>query len=144
VFIYVFLLLQILRWPFPLNSSRFWGWRPLTILLRGGHGLVCSTLLQWLLWFQKCLFCIIGWPNSLLFVVMHFVSDLYGVNVRPVAPFGSASRRPYVDPALIHRSLPDELLFEVFHVINLYIFIYHWFNGGSWWWKYIMWKWQCD
>ncbi|RZC18226.1 F-box protein 7 [Glycine soja] len=40
--------------------------------------------------------------------------DLYGVNVRPVAPVGSASRRPYVDPALIHRSLPDELLFEVF------------------------------
>ncbi|KAK7351110.1 hypothetical protein VNO77_10299 [Canavalia gladiata] len=40
--------------------------------------------------------------------------DLYGVNVRPVAPFGSASRRPYADPALIHRCLPDELLFEVF------------------------------
>jgi len=69
------------------------------------------------------LFCITGWCNSLLFVVMHFVSDLYGVNVRPVAPFGSASRRPYVDPALIHRSLPDELLFEVFHA-STYIF-YH-------------------
>jgi len=54
---------------------------------------------------------------------MHFVSDLYGVNVRPVAPFGSASRRPYADPALIHRSLPDELLFEVFHVTNLWFFI---------------------
>ncbi|XP_061361876.1 F-box protein 7 [Gastrolobium bilobum] len=40
--------------------------------------------------------------------------DLYGVNVRPVAPFGSASRKPYVDSALIHRCLPDELLFEVF------------------------------
>ncbi|XP_027335553.1 F-box protein 7 isoform X3 [Abrus precatorius] len=40
--------------------------------------------------------------------------DLYGVNVRPVAPFGSASRRPHVDPALLHRCLPDELLFEVF------------------------------
>ncbi|XVE55322.1 hypothetical protein DITRI_Ditri03aG0149600 [Diplodiscus trichospermus] len=39
--------------------------------------------------------------------------DLYGKHVRPVAPFGSASRRSYVDPALIHRSLPDELLFEV-------------------------------
>ncbi|CAL0319415.1 unnamed protein product [Lupinus luteus] len=39
--------------------------------------------------------------------------DLYGVNVRPVAPFGSVSRKPYVDSALIHRSLPDELLFEV-------------------------------
>ncbi|PKI40846.1 hypothetical protein CRG98_038772, partial [Punica granatum] len=38
--------------------------------------------------------------------------DLYGVNVRPVAPFGSASSRPYVDHALIHRSLPDELLYE--------------------------------
>ncbi|XP_038898881.1 F-box protein 7 isoform X2 [Benincasa hispida] len=40
--------------------------------------------------------------------------DLYGVNVRPVAPFGSSSRQPFIDPALIHRSLPDELLFEVF------------------------------
>ncbi|KAF3446993.1 hypothetical protein FNV43_RR12173 [Rhamnella rubrinervis] len=40
--------------------------------------------------------------------------DLYGINVRPVAPVGSASRKPFVDPALIHRCLPDELLFEVF------------------------------
>ncbi|XLR48122.1 hypothetical protein HN51_032352 [Arachis hypogaea] len=40
--------------------------------------------------------------------------DLYGVNVRPVAPFGSASRKPYVESALIHQCLPDELLFEVF------------------------------
>ncbi|XP_062101404.1 F-box protein 7 [Humulus lupulus] len=51
--------------------------------------------------------------------VQYFVTkrpwlDLYGINVRPVAPFGSVSRKPYVDPALIHRSLPDELLFEVF------------------------------
>ncbi|KAK4756212.1 hypothetical protein SAY87_006339 [Trapa incisa] len=40
--------------------------------------------------------------------------DLYGINVRPVAPFGSASSRPHVDHALIHRTLPDELLYEVF------------------------------
>ncbi|XP_065847845.1 F-box protein 7 [Euphorbia lathyris] len=46
--------------------------------------------------------------------------DLYGVNVRPVAPFGSASRRQYYDPALIHRCLPDELLFEVFIRMNPY------------------------
>jgi F-box protein 9 len=46
--------------------------------------------------------------------------DLYGKNVRPVAPFGSVSRRPIVDPALIHRSLPDELLFEVFARMNPY------------------------
>ncbi|KAL0704861.1 hypothetical protein Bca4012_071286 [Brassica carinata] len=39
--------------------------------------------------------------------------DLYGVHVRPVAPFGSTSSKPQFDPALIHRSLPDELLFEV-------------------------------
>lgn len=39
--------------------------------------------------------------------------DLYGVNVRPVAPFGSASSKTVVDPALIHRVLPDELIFEV-------------------------------
>ncbi|KAL5558262.1 hypothetical protein UlMin_034473 [Ulmus minor] len=51
--------------------------------------------------------------------VQYFVTkrpwlDLYGINVRPVAPVGSASRKPYVDSALIHRILPDELLFEVF------------------------------
>ncbi|KAL5570060.1 hypothetical protein UlMin_026635 [Ulmus minor] len=40
--------------------------------------------------------------------------DLYGINVRPIAPVGSASRKPYVDSALIHRILLDELLFEVF------------------------------
>lgn len=42
-----------------------------------------------------------------------YCSDLYGVNVRPVAPFGSMSRKPNVDPSLLHRYLPDELLFEV-------------------------------
>ncbi|XP_059631245.1 F-box protein 7-like isoform X3 [Cornus florida] len=40
--------------------------------------------------------------------------DLYGVIIRPVAPFGSASSKPFVDTALLHRSLPDELLFEIF------------------------------
>ncbi|KAE8719571.1 F-box protein 7 [Hibiscus syriacus] len=49
--------------------------------------------------------------------VQYFVTqrpwlDLYGKHVRPVAPFGSASRKSYVDPALIHRCLPDELLLE--------------------------------
>ncbi|KAL2538554.1 F-box protein 7 [Forsythia ovata] len=46
--------------------------------------------------------------------------DLYGINVRPVAPFGSASRKPFVDEALIHRSLPDELLFEIFSRMTPY------------------------
>ena len=46
-----------------------------------------------------------------------FGSDLYGINVRPVAPFGSVSRKPYVDPALIHRCLPDELLYEVMFMV---------------------------
>ncbi|CAN0893375.1 F-box protein 7 [Linum grandiflorum] len=46
--------------------------------------------------------------------------DLYGVHVRPVAPFWSTSRRLDADPALIHRSLPDELLFEVFARMNPY------------------------
>ncbi|KAG5525073.1 hypothetical protein RHGRI_031677 [Rhododendron griersonianum] len=40
--------------------------------------------------------------------------DLYGVHIRPVAPFGSASSKPFIDPALLHRCLPDELLFEIF------------------------------
>ncbi|WMV26164.1 hypothetical protein MTR67_019549 [Solanum verrucosum] len=39
--------------------------------------------------------------------------DLYGINVRPVAPFGSASSKQFLDPALIHQVLPDELLFEI-------------------------------
>ncbi|XP_075647404.1 F-box protein 7 isoform X2 [Castanea sativa] len=51
--------------------------------------------------------------------VQYFVTkrpwlDLYGINVRPVAPFGSVSSKPYVESALLHRCLPDELLFEVF------------------------------
>lgn len=46
--------------------------------------------------------------------------DLYGINVRPVAPFGSASRKLYVDEALIHRNLPDELLFEIFSRMTPY------------------------
>ncbi|KAL3839997.1 hypothetical protein ACJIZ3_024588 [Penstemon smallii] len=46
--------------------------------------------------------------------------DLYGVNVRPVPPFGSVSRKPFVDPALIHRTLPDELLWEIFSRMNPY------------------------
>ncbi|GER37740.1 F-box family protein [Striga asiatica] len=40
--------------------------------------------------------------------------DLYGINVRPVAPFASLARKPSLDTALIHRSLPDELLLEIF------------------------------
>ncbi|PIN16172.1 F-box protein FBX9 [Handroanthus impetiginosus] len=40
--------------------------------------------------------------------------DLYGINVRPVAPFGGLSSKPSSDTALIHRTLPEELLFEIF------------------------------
>lgn len=47
------------------------------------------------------------------YIFFCFPWDLYGVHVRPVAPFGSTSSKPQFDPALIHRSLPDELLFEV-------------------------------
>lgn len=50
------------------------------------------------------------------------LSDLYGINVRPVAPFGSVSREPSVDEALIHRNLPDELLFEVITSLECGIF----------------------
>ncbi|CAI9115373.1 OLC1v1016265C2 [Oldenlandia corymbosa var. corymbosa] len=46
--------------------------------------------------------------------------DLYGVHVRPVAPFGSASSKPVVDGALIHRCLPDELIFEIFSKMTPY------------------------
>ncbi|KAJ8615323.1 hypothetical protein MRB53_034695 [Persea americana] len=40
--------------------------------------------------------------------------DLYGVRLQPIPYFGSASSKTFVDPALIHRCLPDELLYEVF------------------------------
>ncbi|CAM6109261.1 unnamed protein product [Calypogeia fissa] len=41
--------------------------------------------------------------------------SLYGTRIRPVAPVGSISRLPPVhDPSLLHRMLPDELLFEIF------------------------------
>ena len=58
-----------------------------------------------------------------------FVSDLYGVHVRPVAPFGSTSSKPQFDPALIHRSLPDELLFDVGAFPNLFFLAA---EVGSW------------
>jgi len=54
------------------------------------------------------------WSYSFI-VFLVLVKDLYGVNVRPVAPFGSASRKPHVDSSLLHRCLPDELLFEVLY-----------------------------
>ncbi|KAI3925212.1 hypothetical protein MKW92_045841 [Papaver armeniacum] len=40
--------------------------------------------------------------------------DLYGVSIKPFIHFGSVASKPFSDPALIHRSLPDELLHEVF------------------------------
>lgn len=79
-------------------------------------------------WLGMCrVIMLIRWFRFLCCLLLHFlvklilsfsrlsVSDLYGVNVRPVAPFGSASRKPHVDSALIHRCLPDEILSEVFH-----------------------------
>ncbi|XP_057973989.1 F-box protein 7 isoform X2 [Malania oleifera] len=55
-----------------------------------------------------------------LFITKRPWLDLYGVRIRPVAPFGSTSSKPFVDPALIHRCLPDELLFEVFAKMSPY------------------------
>lgn len=46
--------------------------------------------------------------------------DLYGVNVRPVAPFSSLRSKQLVDTALIHGSLPDELLLEIFSRMSPY------------------------
>jgi F-box protein 9 len=79
--------------------------------------------------------CIFGsvldvWLNLnslvLLWLYVFCFKDLYGVNVRPVAPFGSTSRKPYVDSSLLHRCLPDELLFEVLYFI--------WFSYTIWFW----------
>ncbi|KAI0494447.1 hypothetical protein KFK09_024585 [Dendrobium nobile] len=66
----------------------------------------------------------LGWSSRL--ITMQFMGterpwlNLYGNRVRPVAPFGSASSKPFDDPALIHRCLPDELLFEVFSRMSPY------------------------
>ncbi|TXG52994.1 hypothetical protein EZV62_022163 [Acer yangbiense] len=57
--------------------------------------------------------------NLQYFVTRRPWLDLYGINVRPVAPYGSISRKPYVDPAPIHRYLPDELLFEFIVSVRL-------------------------
>lgn len=46
--------------------------------------------------------------------------DLYGVHIRPVTPFSNAFHKPSIDTALIHRCLPDELLFEIFSRMNAY------------------------
>ncbi|XP_059631246.1 F-box protein 7-like isoform X4 [Cornus florida] len=61
-------------------------------------------------------------PMQCHFYVTYLVliQDLYGVIIRPVAPFGSASSKPFVDTALLHRSLPDELLFELSGVVENY------------------------
>lgn len=66
-----------------------------------------------------------GYRVSRFLIVFRIsVSDLYGINVRPVAPVGSVSRRPYVDLAMIHRCLPDELLFEVLHFWTRFLFFF--------------------
>ena len=69
------------------------------------------------------LFCALILSPRYRFLVFYcfriFLLDLYGINVRPIAPVGSASRKPYVDSALIHHILPDELLFEVFVFYSL-------------------------
>ncbi|XP_026455289.1 F-box protein 7-like [Papaver somniferum] len=46
--------------------------------------------------------------------------DLYGVSIKPFIHFGSVASKPFSDPALIHRSLPDELLHEVFARMTSY------------------------
>ncbi|WOG92436.1 hypothetical protein DCAR_0311703 [Daucus carota subsp. sativus] len=46
--------------------------------------------------------------------------DLYGVYIKPVVPYGSAISKSSIDPALIHRYLPEELLFEIFTRMSPY------------------------
>lgn len=46
--------------------------------------------------------------------------DLYGVHGRPVAPFGSAGSKSFVDLAPFHWCLPDELLFKIFAKMTPY------------------------
>lgn len=75
-------------------------------------------LLNLILLFQDAIFSIFSHLD------LCFLPGLYGKRVRPVAPFGSLSSRPFHDPALIHRSLPDELINEV-RFNTLYAF-------GSW------------
>ncbi|KAI3808201.1 hypothetical protein L1987_24149 [Smallanthus sonchifolius] len=58
--------------------------------------------------------------NFLLNLNHGLSKNLYGDNVRPVSPFGSTYSKPVVDSLLIHRCLPDELLFEIFGRITPY------------------------
>lgn len=139
-------ILQITQWNLLWNSKLLHSWELLSSFFLIGHGLVFfkhfviayfnylapSNLLHkrfiisWILyidiWFWWWNFVEQTIVNSTAF----FLSDLYGINVRPVAPFGSASSKQFVDPALIHRVLPDELLFEVclcgFQLISSVIF----------------------
>ncbi|KAK1404113.1 F-box protein 7 [Heracleum sosnowskyi] len=46
--------------------------------------------------------------------------DLYGVYIKPVVPYASAISKSHIDPALIHRYLPEELLFEIFTRMSPY------------------------
>ncbi|KAG0592611.1 hypothetical protein M758_1G260000 [Ceratodon purpureus] len=46
--------------------------------------------------------------------------SLYGIRVRPVAPVGSTSSKPVVESSLLHRTLPDELIQEVFMRLTPY------------------------
>ncbi|KAL8141228.1 hypothetical protein V2J09_007249 [Rumex salicifolius] len=46
--------------------------------------------------------------------------DLYGVRISSVAAFGSTSDKPSYDPALMHRVIPDELLYEIFARLTPY------------------------
>lgn len=46
--------------------------------------------------------------------------SLYGIRVRPVAPVGSTSSKPVLESSLLHRTLPDELLQEVFMRLTPY------------------------
>lgn len=55
-----------------------------------------------------------NWGGSFLYVFF-WLTDLYGVYIKPVVPYGGAISKPHIDPALIHRYLPEELLFEVVH-----------------------------
>ncbi|KAI3983975.1 hypothetical protein MKX01_035102 [Papaver californicum] len=44
--------------------------------------------------------------------------DFYGVSIKPFIHFGSVASKPFSDPALIHRSLPDELLHEIIGAVE--------------------------
>ncbi|KAL2609824.1 hypothetical protein R1flu_028397 [Riccia fluitans] len=64
--------------------------------------------------FERDLVTAIASDEEIRDILKNVGARLYGTRIRPIPPVGSVSRIPVDDPSLLHRTLPDELLYEVF------------------------------